>query len=136
MSHVTKFGNTLTTSSAISPASFFLLPSRRSYVTPHSCNTLFKASVIGFTFSFNAILELSVKPVTVNVPVDALNVNLVAVVFPVAKLPVAPVDITGYNVVDDVSSANYAPAAAQLNVPLPLLTKAYPLLAASALGKV
>ena len=114
----------LFTSSAINPASALLEPSRRSYVTPTRFKIASNAPVIGFTFSFNAILELSVSAVTVYVPVDALNVNLLAVVLPAVKLPVALVDITGYKVADATSSAKLAPAAAQLNVPLPLLTNA------------
>ena len=126
----------LFTCSAISPASFWLLPSLRSYVTPFSFKTVSNALSIGLIFIFNVLLELSVIAVTVNVPVDALNDILLLETFNVVAAPLVAVKNVGYNVVVEESSLTVAPAAAQLNVPLALLTNAYPLTLASADGQV
>ena len=88
-------------------------------------------------FSFNVTLELSTNPpLVVSTPVAALNENLVLDTLAAVKFPVVNVVIAGYNVVVVVSSVMAAPAAAQLNTPLPLLTKANPAVAASAAGNV
>ena len=96
---------------------------------------LSKALVNGLTFSFNAMLELSVSDVTVSVLVAPLNVKF-AFILAAVKLPVLLVLIAGYNVVVLVSLLIAAPAAAQLMLPLVSLTNANPLVPGSAFGNM